>query len=39
MELFARLFSLQGREIRLIFAASIFDTTSRLMLQMLSGGN
>jgi len=39
MELFARLFFLQGCENRLIFAASIIDTTSRLMLQMLSGGN
>ena len=39
MEPFARLFSLQDCENRLIFAASIIDTTSRLMLQKRSGGN
>ena len=39
MEPFTRLFFLQDCEKRLTFAASIFDTTSRLVLQMHSGGN
>ena len=39
MEPFARLFFLQGCEKHLNFAVSIIDTTSRLMLQMFSGGN
>ena len=38
-EPFTRLFFLQGCRNRLNFAASIIDTTSRLMLQMLCGGN
>ena len=38
-EPFARLFFLQGCRKHLNFAASIIDTTSRLMLQMLSGGD
>ena len=37
-EPFTRLFYLQDCDFRLTFAASIIDTTSRLMLQKLSGG-